>query len=67
MYPWSVYENILYSELLNMLLEGWLDVTILHWFAMHFFQSPNSRFAFFNPQKITGSRCKTLLEDVKKT
>ncbi|KAJ0626351.1 putative papain-like cysteine peptidase superfamily [Helianthus annuus] len=34
MYPRSVYENILYFELLTMLLEGWLDVTILHWFAM---------------------------------
>ncbi|MFS8016788.1 hypothetical protein Hanom_Chr15g01372701 [Helianthus anomalus] len=34
MYPQSVYENFLYSDLLNMLLEGCLDVTILHWFAM---------------------------------
>ncbi|MFS7975355.1 hypothetical protein Hanom_Chr10g00879591 [Helianthus anomalus] len=37
-YPRPIYENILYSDLLNMLLEGWLDVTILHWFAMHFFE-----------------------------
>ncbi|XP_021978703.1 uncharacterized protein LOC110874138 [Helianthus annuus] len=61
-----LYVTILYSELLNMLLEGRLDVTILHWFAMHFFESLNSRCAFFNPQKITGSQCKTFLEDVKK-
>ncbi|KAM0069770.1 putative papain-like cysteine peptidase superfamily [Helianthus debilis subsp. tardiflorus] len=66
MYPQPIYENILYSDLLNMLLEGWLDVTILHWFAMHFFESPNSRCAFFNPNKVTGSRCRTLFEDVKK-
>ncbi|KAJ0752069.1 putative papain-like cysteine peptidase superfamily [Helianthus annuus] len=65
MYPQPVYENILYSELLNMLLEGWLDVTRLHWFATHFFDSPSFRCAFFNPQKITGSRCKKLHEDVK--
>ncbi|MFS7904174.1 hypothetical protein Hanom_Chr01g00032881 [Helianthus anomalus] len=34
MYPRSVNENILYFEFLNMLLEGCLDVIILHWFAM---------------------------------
>lgn len=34
MYPQPVAENIPYSELLNMFLNGWIDVTVIHWCAM---------------------------------
>ncbi|KAK9059737.1 hypothetical protein SSX86_020441 [Deinandra increscens subsp. villosa] len=58
MYPEPVDEDIPYSELLQIFLNAWLDVTVLHWFAMHFFESSNSRCAFFNPQLINAPLCK---------
>jgi hypothetical protein len=34
MYPEPVDEEIPYSELLQIFLNAWLDVTVIHWFAM---------------------------------
>ncbi|KAK9070275.1 hypothetical protein SSX86_010675 [Deinandra increscens subsp. villosa] len=34
MYPEPVDEDIPYSELLQIFLNAWLDVTVLHWFAI---------------------------------
>ncbi|MFS8017159.1 hypothetical protein Hanom_Chr15g01377071 [Helianthus anomalus] len=34
MYPEQVVEAIVYSELLQIFLNDWLDVSLLHWFAI---------------------------------
>ncbi|KAJ0463345.1 putative Ulp1 protease family catalytic domain, papain-like cysteine peptidase superfamily [Helianthus annuus] len=57
MYPEQVVEAIPYSELLQIFLNGWLDVSLLHWFAMHFFEKPNCQCAFLDPTKINGPKC----------
>ncbi|KAL8200398.1 hypothetical protein R6Q57_011737 [Mikania cordata] len=35
----------------------WLDVTIIHLFAMSFFGMTNSKSAIFNPNEISGDKC----------
>ncbi|KAM0029529.1 putative papain-like cysteine peptidase superfamily [Helianthus debilis subsp. tardiflorus] len=53
----QVVESIPYSELLQVFLNDWLDISVLHWFAMYFFESSNSGCAFFNPHMIKEDAC----------
>ncbi|KAM0036970.1 hypothetical protein Hdeb2414_s0014g00432641 [Helianthus debilis subsp. tardiflorus] len=57
MYLEKVVESIPYSELLQVFLNDWLDISVLHWFAMYFFESSNSGCAFFNPHMIKEDAC----------
>ncbi|KAJ0784910.1 putative Ulp1 protease family catalytic domain, papain-like cysteine peptidase superfamily [Helianthus annuus] len=66
MYPISVQYLIPYSELLNLFLRRWLDISVIHSFSMYFFLSPNSRCAFFDPYKICGAKCESDPDDVIK-
>ncbi|MFS7984615.1 putative multi antimicrobial extrusion protein [Helianthus anomalus] len=66
MYPISVRYLIPYSELLNLFLKRWLDISVIHSFSMYFFLSPNSRCAFFDPYKICGAKCESDPDDVIK-
>ncbi|MFS7984616.1 hypothetical protein Hanom_Chr11g00988561 [Helianthus anomalus] len=66
MYPISVRYLIPYSELLNLFLRRWLDISVIHSFSMYFFLSPNSRCAFFDPYKICGAKCESDPDDVIK-
>ncbi|CAH1412058.1 unnamed protein product [Lactuca virosa] len=58
MYPGIVKLGIPLTEVLQLFLRGWLDVSILHWFAIHFFRSPNSKCAFFDPDCIKELDCR---------
>ncbi|MFS8024539.1 hypothetical protein Hanom_Chr16g01464431 [Helianthus anomalus] len=60
MYPHMVRDIIPYMELLQLFTNDWLDMTVIHWFAMYFYESYNSRCAFFNPHHIIGESCTKL-------
>ncbi|KAI7747188.1 hypothetical protein M8C21_031893, partial [Ambrosia artemisiifolia] len=57
MYPYTVRDSIPYVELLQLFSNDWLDITVIHGFAMYFYESHNSRCAFFNPHHIKGDSC----------
>ncbi|KAI3794819.1 hypothetical protein L1987_37458 [Smallanthus sonchifolius] len=52
MYPKPVANPIPYSELLRLFSRDWLDVSVMHSFAMYFFLSPKSKWAFLDPNRI---------------
>nr|KAJ0218725.1 hypothetical protein LSAT_V11C300155140 [Lactuca sativa] len=65
MYPNMVKLGIPLTEVLQLFLRGWLDVSVLHWFVM----SPNSKCAFFDPDCIKELNCllkeTTVIEHIK--
>ncbi|KAJ0893811.1 putative Ulp1 protease family catalytic domain, papain-like cysteine peptidase superfamily [Helianthus annuus] len=65
MYPQTVQDSIPYVELLQLFSNDWLDITVIHWFAMYFYESHNSRSAFFNPHHIKGDSCTKNSEGVQ--
>ncbi|KAJ0795491.1 putative papain-like cysteine peptidase superfamily [Helianthus annuus] len=65
MYPHVVRDIIPYVELLQLFTKDWLDITVIHWFAMYFYESHNSRCAFFNPHHIKGESCTKNSEGVQ--
>ncbi|KAM0007082.1 putative Ulp1 protease family catalytic domain, papain-like cysteine peptidase superfamily [Helianthus debilis subsp. tardiflorus] len=65
MYPHMVRDIIPYVELLQLFTNDWLDMTVIHWFAMYFYESHNSRCAFFNPHHIKGESCTKNSEGVQ--
>ncbi|KAJ0795162.1 putative Ulp1 protease family catalytic domain, papain-like cysteine peptidase superfamily [Helianthus annuus] len=65
MYPQTVRDSIPYVELLQLFSNDWLDITVIHWFAMYFYETHNSRCAFFNPHHIKGDSCMKNSEGVQ--
>ncbi|MFS7936085.1 putative papain-like cysteine peptidase superfamily [Helianthus anomalus] len=57
MYPQTVQDSIPYVELLQLFSNDWLDISVIHWFAMYFYETHNSQCAFFNPHHIKGDSC----------
>ncbi|KAL8225834.1 hypothetical protein R6Q57_018391 [Mikania cordata] len=57
MYAETYEEGLSYVELLQLFCNDWLDITIIHLFAMSFFGLPNSKSAIFNPNEISGDKC----------
>ncbi|KAL8200268.1 hypothetical protein R6Q57_011607 [Mikania cordata] len=57
MYAETYEEGLSYVELLQLFCNDWLEVTIIHLFAMSFFGVPNSKSAIFNPNEISGDKC----------
>ncbi|CAI9288114.1 unnamed protein product [Lactuca saligna] len=66
MYHRRVQITIQYIEVLQLFLRDWLDQSIIHWFAMLLFRSPNSERAFFDPLCIARLDTKTDLSPVTK-
>ncbi|KAJ0802972.1 hypothetical protein HanPI659440_Chr03g0134851 [Helianthus annuus] len=65
MYPQTVRDSIPYVELLQLFSNDWLDITVIHWFAMYFYETHNSHCAFFNPHHIKGDSCMKNSEGVQ--
>ncbi|KAJ0741477.1 hypothetical protein HanOQP8_Chr06g0228521 [Helianthus annuus] len=65
MYPHMVRDIIPYVELLQLFTNDWLDITVIHWFAMYFYESHNSLCAFFNLHQIKGESCTKNSEGVQ--
>ncbi|KAL4585004.1 hypothetical protein LXL04_009617 [Taraxacum kok-saghyz] len=60
LYPDRVQFLVPYSEILQPLLNGLLDVSIIRWFAMYFYGLPNnSNCVFFDPEVIKDSNVQT--------
>ncbi|KAJ0886862.1 hypothetical protein HanRHA438_Chr09g0384221 [Helianthus annuus] len=51
-------------ELLQLFTIDWLDITVIHWFAMYFYELHNSPCAFFNLHHIKGESCNKNSEGV---
>ncbi|CAI9279845.1 unnamed protein product [Lactuca saligna] len=66
MYRRRVQITIQYIEVLQLFLRDWLDQSIIHWFAMLLFRSPNSECAFFDPLCIARLNTKTDMSPVTK-
>nr|KAJ0199808.1 hypothetical protein LSAT_V11C600314540 [Lactuca sativa] len=66
MYRRRVQITIQYIEVLQLFLRDWLDQSVIHWFAMLLFRSPNSECAFFDPLCIARLDTKTDLSPVTK-
>ncbi|KAL8260231.1 hypothetical protein R6Q59_028184 [Mikania micrantha] len=65
MYAETYEEGLSYVELLQLFCNDWLDVTIIHLFAMSFFGMTNSKCAIFNPHEISGDICVKTPDRVK--
>ncbi|KAL8225839.1 hypothetical protein R6Q57_018396 [Mikania cordata] len=58
MYRETYVEGLLYLELLQLLsVNVCLDISVIHLFAMYFYELSNSNCAFFNPNDIYGDIC----------
>ncbi|KAF5814682.1 putative Ulp1 protease family catalytic domain, papain-like cysteine peptidase superfamily [Helianthus annuus] len=70
MYPYILKDFIEIEALLQVFANGWVDITIIHWFAALFYTVSNDgeRYnpcAFFGPNSISGEICERNPEEVK--
>ncbi|KAF5809156.1 putative Ulp1 protease family catalytic domain, papain-like cysteine peptidase superfamily [Helianthus annuus] len=70
MYPYILKDFIEIEALLQVFANGWVDITIIHWFAALFYTMSNdgercNPCAFFGPNSINGVMCQRNPEEVK--
>ncbi|KAL9991926.1 putative Ulp1 protease family catalytic domain, papain-like cysteine peptidase superfamily [Helianthus debilis subsp. tardiflorus] len=70
MYPYILKDFIEIEALLQVFANGWVDITIIHWFAALFYTVSNdgeryNPYAFFGPNSISGEMCERNPEEVK--
>ncbi|KAJ0786075.1 putative papain-like cysteine peptidase superfamily [Helianthus annuus] len=70
MYPYILKDFIEIEALLQVFANGWVDITIIHWFATLFYTMSNdgercNPCAFFGPNSINGEMCQRNPEEVK--
>ncbi|MFS7957218.1 putative Ulp1 protease family catalytic domain, papain-like cysteine peptidase superfamily [Helianthus anomalus] len=59
MYPYILKDFIEIEALLQVFANGWVDITIIHWFAAY------NPCTFFGPNSISGEMCQRNPEEVK--
>ncbi|KAJ0587666.1 putative Ulp1 protease family catalytic domain, papain-like cysteine peptidase superfamily [Helianthus annuus] len=70
MYPYILKDFIEIEALLQVFANGWVDITIIHWFVALFYTMSNDGerckpCAFFGPNSINGEMCQRNPEEVK--
>ncbi|MFS7955864.1 putative papain-like cysteine peptidase superfamily [Helianthus anomalus] len=70
MYPYILKDFIETEALLQVFANGWVDITIIHWFAALFYTMSNdgercNPCAFFGSNSINGEMCQRNPEEVK--
>ncbi|GJV65988.1 RNA-directed DNA polymerase, eukaryota [Tanacetum coccineum] len=64
--PWR--EWIEYEAILDLHIEGKIDITFIHWWTMHLYSKakrlPDNKCTFLNPHLITSSQCRSKENEV---